>query len=120
MCSFGRESYTLLKFLQCLFLFHQFGDIHAGTDIPAEVPARSITRHSLIGNPTILSIGVLQAILHNEWFARIDGGGVGLRNFRYVIRVDAFLPAFAKFLLHASPGKLKPGFVEEGAKLIFA
>ena len=81
---------------------------------------RSIARHSLIGNPTIFSIGVLQAILHNEWFASIDGGAVGLRNFRQVIRMDAFLPAVTKFLLHASPGKLKPGFVEISGKLVFA
>ncbi len=33
--------------------------------------------------------------------------------------MDCFTPAVTKFLLHASPGKLKPGFVDVGAKLIF-
>ena len=33
--------------------------------------------------------------------------------------MDAFLPAVTKFLLHASPGKFQPGFIEKGGKLVF-
>src|SRR4030095_1258897 len=107
MCSFGRESYTLFKFAQCLFLVDQFGDVNTSTDIPAEVPARSITRHSLIGNPTILSIVPLQAILHNERLARVERAAVGLQSFLHVLRMK-FTPAVAQVLLHAPPCQLYP------------
>src|SRR5215467_5827989 len=116
MSRLGRQCHSFFEFMKRTFFLEQIGDIHAGPDIAAEVPARSITRDSLIGNPTIFSVVPLQAILHNERFACIESATIGLQSFLYIIRMECFTPAVAKVLLHASPSEFNPSFVDVGAK----
>ena len=116
----GCERDTFFALAQRSILFEQIGDIHAGADIAAEVPARPITRHSLIGNPAVFSIMPPQTVLRGEGIARGENIAVALRCLVPIVRMDALPPAAPKFLLHGATGKLEPGFVEEGATLVFA
>ena len=118
MGDLGCECDSIFDFAQCPVLFQQVGDVHAGADVAAEVPARPITRRALVGNPAIFSVVPLQAVLHYEWLTRIECAAISLQGVFSIIWMNAFTPAVIKVLLHASTGELEPRLVDESAKLV--
>src|SRR5262245_28935186 len=115
-----RENDSLLEFPQSLFLLNQFSDVHARTNVARKPSLRVITRHTLIGNPAMLSIVSSQPVLHHEWLSRIERAGVNLQALLQVVSMHAFTPAISKILFHTAAGKIQPWLVKESAELVGA
>src|SRR4051794_4785214 len=113
-----RERDAFLDLPQRRLLLQEIGDIDTGADIAAKIPARRMTRDSLSGDPTILSIVPPQAKLVNERLARFEGALVNLHDFRQIIGMDYLMPAVAKVRLDRPSRKLDPRFVQIGDTLI--
>ena len=106
--------------MQRFLLLQQISNIDTGTDISQKIPVLAKARHSAVRDEAIFTIMASEAIFHRKWLPCIKRCDVRLETILEVIGVDSFRPTTPEFLFHSSAGECEPGFIEEGAQLVFA
>src|SRR5947209_3839655 len=93
-------------------------DIETATDVSLECSVGSVTGHSMIQNPTVLSGVAPQPVLHFKWLASIKRADVDLEATVEIIRVHVLGPAVAAFLFQGTSNELEPALVEVITELV--
>jgi hypothetical protein len=92
-------------------------NVNVRADIAGEFSPR-ISRNATLDDPTVFAIRPPEPILHPERLSGMECGQEAIEAPLHIIRMHAFRPAGAHFLLHASASELEPWLVEIIAKRI--
>ena len=114
----GADFEVAVHSLENFAILDHFVDVDARANVAEEAAIAAVAWRTLIEYPAILAIMPAQAVFHPEGFPGVEGAEVNVETARQVIRVDAFRPAVAGFLLQRAAGKVQPDLVEEVAAFI--
>src|SRR5215203_1894829 len=93
-------------------------EVNARADVTEKRAIRRKARYPAVEDPAIFSVVSLQAILEVEWLPRVEETAVGVRAASGVLRMHAFGPPDARFLLESPAGESEPAFVDKRARFV--
>src|SRR6266480_2307515 len=79
---------------------------------------RHEARHTLVENPTILTIKTASTVFHTELRAVIEGVIIGLDATSQIILMYQAHPPVAKLFFQCAPSELEPTSIEIGATFV--
>src|SRR4051812_23377372 len=94
------------------------GEVNARTDVTEKRAIGCKAGHPAVQDPAIFSVVSLQAILEFERLPRVEETTVALCAANGVLRMHAFGPPDARFLLESPAGKSEPALVEKRARFV--
>ena len=114
----ARHRVALLTFSERILRCLAIGDIETGADVAGETAVRSVSGNARVEEPSVHAVGSADPILHLEGLACIECRRVCLPASVHILRVDAFQPAVAEFLLEGPARELQPWAIDEVAQLV--
>src|SRR5580698_1206655 len=98
--------------------FGDVSDVNAGADEAEKEAGVRESRDAMIQQPTILTVGALQAVLHTERGSLLKIGAINLKTAIEVLPVNTLCPSVADLLLHGSATELQPRLIEPCAERV--